>query len=59
MYSPKIEEALIPVLYRLARSRGKPMTKVVSHLIRKGLKNEALPEDAWKVLMKDGGNTQQ
>ena len=59
MYSPKIEEKLIPVLYRLARSRGKPMTQVVSYLIRKGLKNEALPGDIREALVKDAGNVPQ
>jgi hypothetical protein len=33
MYSPKIPERLIPPLYRLARSRGKPMTKIVAEAL--------------------------
>ena len=33
MYSPKIPERLIPALYRLARARGKPMTKIVAEAI--------------------------
>lgn len=33
MYSPKITERLIPALYRLARARGKPMTKIVAEAI--------------------------
>ena len=34
MYSPRINEDLIPVLYKLAKHEGKPMTKVVDNLIR-------------------------
>ncbi len=34
MYSPKISEDLIPMLYRLARRVGKPMTKLVDDLLR-------------------------
>jgi hypothetical protein len=37
MYSPKIKEELIPVLYRLARERKIPMTRLVSSLIEKAL----------------------
>lgn len=33
MYSPKIPERLIPALYRLARARGKPMTKIVAEAL--------------------------
>jgi len=44
MYSPKIDEALIPVLYHAARTRRMPMTKLVSLLIRKALATEDPPE---------------
>ena len=37
MYSPKIKEDLIPVLYRLARKQGKPMTRLVDEILRKAL----------------------
>jgi hypothetical protein len=33
MYSPKIPDRLIPALYRLARARGKPMTKIVAEAL--------------------------
>ena len=33
MYSPKIDERLIPPLYRLARSRRQPMTRVVAEAL--------------------------
>lgn len=37
MYSPKIEEALIPLLYRRARAEGRPMTEVASDAVREYL----------------------
>ena len=37
MYSPKIKEELIPVLYRLAKEMKIPMTRLVSSLIEKSL----------------------
>ena len=42
MYSPKISEDLIPVLYRTARPRRLPMTQLVDKLIRKALAGENL-----------------
>ena len=38
MYSPKIDENLIPVLYRLAKEQKRPMTALVNELIGKALK---------------------
>jgi hypothetical protein len=40
MYSPKIPERLIPALYRLARSRGQPMTKIVAEALEAYLANQ-------------------
>ena len=37
MYSPKIQEDLIPELYRKAKAEGVPMTEVVDRIIRKSL----------------------
>jgi hypothetical protein len=34
MYSPKIEEELVPGLYRLALARKIPMTKLVNRIIK-------------------------
>ena len=34
MYSPKIKEDLIPVLYKLAKQEGKPITKLVDEMLR-------------------------
>ena len=37
MYSPKISEELVPVLYRLAKKKRVPMTRFVDRLIRQAL----------------------
>lgn len=50
MYSPKIDEGLIPALYHTARARRVPMTRLVAQLIRKALKTEILPVDAQNAL---------
>ena len=34
MYSPKIRDDLIPLLYRLARQEDKPMTRLVDEILR-------------------------
>jgi hypothetical protein len=34
MYSPKIRDDLIPLLYRLAQQEGKPMTRLVYEILR-------------------------
>ena len=44
MYSPKISEELVPVLYRLAKERRMPMTHLVDDLIRQALASVGLPE---------------
>ncbi len=43
MYSPKIKDEFIPVIYRLARSRGVRMTHLVNQIISEALK-EAINE---------------
>ena len=40
MYSPKIDDALIPDLYRAAKTRGVPMTKLVSAIVARALARE-------------------
>ncbi len=42
MYSPKVKEDLIPVLYRLAKQQGRPMTKIIDEILREHLKREGL-----------------
>jgi hypothetical protein len=34
MYSPKIQEDLIPTLYKLGKALGKPMTRIVDEILR-------------------------
>jgi hypothetical protein len=38
MYSPKIKEDLIPILYRLAKKQRQPMTAVVDRILREKLR---------------------
>ncbi len=47
IYSPKIDEELIPRLYRQARAEGRPMTEVASEAIRQYLERHA-GSDAWR-----------
>lgn len=37
MYSPKIDETLIPALYRIGKAINKPMTHVVNMIISQAL----------------------
>ena len=39
MYSPKIREELIPVLYKIGKLENKPMTRVVDELLRYAIEN--------------------
>ena len=43
MYSPKLDESLVPVLYRLAKERRIPMTRLVDGIIRQALATNSLP----------------
>jgi len=40
MYSPKIIPELIPKLYRKAKERGIPMTRLVNEILSEKLKDE-------------------
>ena len=40
MYSPKIPERLIPILYRLGRERRRPMTQLVAEAVERYLADE-------------------
>ncbi len=44
MYSPKIKEDLIPVLYKLAKHEGKPMTRLLDEILRSELRKRG-----WEV----------
>lgn len=50
VYSPKISDELIPVLYRAARARRVPMTRLVDRLIVKALAVEPIPMEAAQRL---------
>ena len=39
MYSPKIEEKFVPILYRIAKEKEVPMTRVVNQIIGDYLTN--------------------
>ena len=65
MYSPKMKEGLIPILYKLAKLEGKPMTTLIDEMLRteiakrNGLVNqtrdEKIPESVKKTA-DDGGS---
>ena len=44
MYSPKINEELIPALFKIARLRKIPMTKLVNQIITNYLLNDRMME---------------
>ena len=57
MYSPKVREKYVPVLYRMGRRRGVPMTRLIeealdSYLTRHGLMDEVRAE----ALRRHGGH---
>lgn len=37
MYSPKVKEELIPILYKLGKIKNRPMTKLVNEAIEEYL----------------------
>lgn len=47
MYSPKISENLIPVLYHTAKARGVRMTGLVDRLLYRALALEPMPAEAF------------
>ncbi len=52
IYSPKIDEELIPRLYRQAKAEGRPMTVVASAAVREYLERHA-GADAWRWSAED------
>ncbi len=40
MYSPKIAEDLIPLLYEIRKQKKIPMTKIVDEILRKALRTQ-------------------
>ena len=45
MYSPKIDEDLVLVLYKMAKAEGKPMTRVLNEMIRKAVAKNTSPKN--------------
>ncbi len=45
MYSPKINEELVPKLYRLGKAYKKPMTKVVDEILKEYLSKIEIKEE--------------
>lgn len=56
MYSPKISEDLVPVLYRLAKDRRMPMTIMVNGIIRRALASNALLKGDPDCLQKESSS---
>ena len=54
MYSPKIKEEFIPVLFRIATWRRIPMTKIVNQIIREYLEGDLSPEPTEVVHERKG-----
>lgn len=52
MYSPKIGEGLIPVLYQTAKQREMPMTRLVDRLLMQALAHEELPINAREPFLR-------
>jgi len=50
VYSPKIDERLIPALYHTAKDQGVPMTALVNRLLTEALAKESLPQTARDAL---------
>jgi|WetSurMetagenome_2_1015567.scaffolds.fasta_scaffold00300_17 hypothetical protein len=49
MYSPKIDERLIPTLYRIAKAKGIKMTTLVNSILQDALRKTAEGEDKNKI----------
>jgi len=44
MYSPKISEDLVPILYRLRKENKMPMTRLLDKIIRHVIASNSLPK---------------
>ena len=59
MYSPKISEELIPVIFRVALAKKMPMTKLVNRILQEYLeKNHPAEVQAVKERRVEYGQTQ-
>jgi hypothetical protein len=48
MYSPKIKETLIPLIYRAAKAQGIPMTRWVNRILEEALSTDVPETDPDK-----------
>lgn len=55
MYSPKIDETLIPRIYRAAKAAKLPMTVWVSRAVDSALPKEGDTAEAQSLVVLDGG----
>lgn len=56
MYSPKIDESLIPRIYRAAKAANMPMTVWVSRAVETALPKEANTADSQSLIILEGSN---
>lgn len=62
MYSPKIDEELIPRLYRVAKARGVPMTQLVNKILKRSLaylEKKELMKNQLNLPFKEGSKVEQ
>jgi hypothetical protein len=45
LYTPKISEDLIPLIYQKAKSEKKPMTKIVNEILEEKLSEDVRDQD--------------
>ncbi len=55
MYSPKIKENYIPILYKIARARGLPMT----HIVREALDEYLSKPEIVSIKAQRGDNNKR
>jgi len=57
MYSPKISEQLIPVIYRIAQTEKRPMTQVVNDILSDFLIKYYCQSCNKEILLEEKSNT--
>lgn len=59
MYSPKIDEVLIPRVYRAAKAANIPMTVWVSQAVESALPKEGETAQPQSLIVLDGGEARE
>lgn len=49
MYSPRIRDEFIPALYRLAKARGVPMTRLINDVVAREVSSPQAREEIARV----------